>query len=325
MPPKPKLKRLPRRKTVTLIAAFKCAEDQFVICADSQETAGHYRVARQKIDPFMSGNFQLAIGGSGRNGDLIDAFVKRVETNLANKALKTTEELEGFLHRELLDFRNNETSAYPRRDRSMEFIIAATSQESGLAVWNTKASRLIPVKEYAVMGWVEPYYEHIVKRLYRPNMPVMQGIFLGLYLMDIASKTSNYVNGPVTLVVARKTGLWMEPSDNFSKLAERVSLFSSQIDSMLLACPDTSLYTETFKEQLREFGETVLRLREEYLMEAAEDLAQRVRSYHSPYPAIPPGTLVLCDENEPGKPGNVRYIEPGKVRPSISQKSKPAK
>src|SRR5271166_2859033 len=70
-----------QRKPVTLIAAFKCS-DGYVLCADTQATVGLYRVTRQKLATTTCGNFQIAIAGSGNNGNLIDTFVERLQDNL---------------------------------------------------------------------------------------------------------------------------------------------------------------------------------------------------------------------------------------------------
>jgi hypothetical protein len=64
-----------KRKRLTLIAAFWCGtpdDPSVVVCADSQETCGHYRVELKKIAPRNAGEYDLIVGGSGEIGDLID-------------------------------------------------------------------------------------------------------------------------------------------------------------------------------------------------------------------------------------------------------------
>ena len=77
IPAKP-LRLWPDKKIVTLIAAFPCRDNTALICADSQETQGDYRVTRQKIRPKQCGAFDLMFGGSGR-ARVIDAFARRIE------------------------------------------------------------------------------------------------------------------------------------------------------------------------------------------------------------------------------------------------------
>jgi hypothetical protein len=66
---------------VTLLAVFKCS-DGFVICADSQETAGDFRVSRKKLVPERCGEWEVALAGAGHEGTLIDAFCERLYDNL---------------------------------------------------------------------------------------------------------------------------------------------------------------------------------------------------------------------------------------------------
>lgn len=297
---------------MTLIAAFKCS-DGYVVSADSQETVDHYRVSRQKINPTKRGNFQLAVGGSG-NGDLIDAFVHRLEVNVENSSIKTLPELEKFIHVELLDFAKNEAVLRPEKEREMKFIIGAASIDPpSVIVWRTAETQLIPVDSYDLAGWDEPLYHHIAKRLYRPGIPVIQGIFLGLHLLELAGRTSNYVGGDTTVVVACENGLWLENQDKVRELTKRVQRFVSQLDNLILACPDTSISSDTFSETLRKFEETVLRLRQDYLQAAAEWLvSQGIEKYQSSYPEFPLGSLIRYDETSPEERNNIRVREPKK-------------
>ena len=61
---------------MTLIAAFRCHEG-VVICADSQETIGDWRAPVKKIIHKDVGEYQVAVGGAGDDGALIDVFVQR--------------------------------------------------------------------------------------------------------------------------------------------------------------------------------------------------------------------------------------------------------
>jgi hypothetical protein len=110
---------------VTLIAGFKCT-DGFVLCADSQETYKGYRVSVQKLVPRRCGSFDLALAGSGNNGDLIDALINRVHDNLSSATdIHTLPDLKKFMRREMLDFKKEEAADFSRDDKSMDFVIGA--------------------------------------------------------------------------------------------------------------------------------------------------------------------------------------------------------
>lgn len=288
-------KRLGQRRRMTLIAAFKCS-DGAVICADSQETIGSYRRSVQKIEPMDCGNFQIAIGGSGENGDLIDGFVQRIKTNIQQAAIDTLSELEIKIHSELLDYRNNEISSYRPKERRMELIICCRSLKSiGYSLWRTKGARLVAIQQYELVGWDEYRYYDIVSRLYSQTMPMTQGVLLGLHLFTVAEETSIYIKKPITIVLADGAGIWSEKSEFIKEMEKSVAEFSRTLDSLTLACPDVSISLEQFKEKLAQFEEKALKLRADYLQAIADQIL-RVGSpnqgYSNPVVRLAPAQFV---------------------------------
>ena len=62
---RPKSPRLRKKKRMTLVAAFRCGapdDPSVVVCADSQETHGHYRVTVERIRPRDAGQYDLIVG-----------------------------------------------------------------------------------------------------------------------------------------------------------------------------------------------------------------------------------------------------------------------
>ncbi len=298
---------------MTLIAAFKCS-DGYVVCADSQETVGYRRVSRQKITPKKLGNFELAIGGSGDNGPLIDAVVHQIESKIESSAdINKLPELRTLIHNELLNARKNDAQLYPRKYRDVRFVVCASSlSPPAVEVWHTAASQLIPVEEYCLVGWDEELYEHAARRLYSAGMPITQALLLGMYLLELAENTSNYVRGPTTVVVARDNGLWLEKADRVAALTERIKLFTAAVDRLVLACPDISMSDQEFAGKIKEFQETILQLRGDYLRSVAERIvSQGLESYQSPYPEIPPGMVLTAGSRPPMEmKGAVAALEP---------------
>jgi hypothetical protein len=263
---------------MTLIAAFQCS-DGAVICADSQETQGRYRMSVEKLVPFTSGNFQVAMAGSGNSGELIDAFTQRIEDNLAGSGITEISEFRTFLQKEMLDFSKNEAVAVARpKDRSMSFIVGATSlvsQAPAFGLWKTSASRIKPFDRYALIGWELPLYEHEARRLYpksSPSLPINQAMFIGLRLLMIAQNTSNEVHGPFTVLVIRNGCMGVVDEEWVATLQDRLEVFDGQFRNLLLSCPDTSISSKRFNETLKEFEGTILHLRKEYLHETFEHM-----------------------------------------------------
>jgi len=156
---------------MTLIASLRCSEGA-VVCADSQETVGNYRVTRQKLEPFTAGNFEFVVAGSGEDGDLIDAVVQRFKDNLPSTTLTTLPELKDFFREELLEFNKQEAAVLPKKYRRMKFVIAARSQDPpSFDLWETSSSRLIRIDKWSLIGREEEIYKRAVGRLFATGMP----------------------------------------------------------------------------------------------------------------------------------------------------------
>ena len=291
-----------KKKRVTLIAGFRCS-DGAIICADSQETAGPYRVKVDKLTPFTSGNFQVAIAGSGMDGDLIDGFVQRLEDGLKGSSMETLDEFRDFTRLELSDFINSEAATYPAVSRKMHFLVCARSIiGAAFEIWRTAGTRLIRVPRSVLVGWNEELYKNEIERSYpgkSVTLPISQTIFLALRIFALAKSTANYVGGQTTVVVARDNGLWVESPEWIEKLEERVSVFDNQFRNLMVACPDTSISAEGFLKQATEFQDTLIHLRAEYLAETAaivlQNALQRIGNPDFPgdaYPRIPPGSVI---------------------------------
>ena len=283
---------------MTLIAGLKCL-DGFVICGDSQETVDGYRVSRQKLIPFSEGNFELVVGGSGNDGTLIDSFVQRLGDNLGTATAKSLLELRGFIRQELIDFNTHEAASYSRKDRKIRFIIGARSLDPPASIaWVTSTSRLTSIYSHALIGWEDYRYNEVIARLYRPSIPISQGIFLGLHLMSLAEQTSNYIKAPVTVVAVKDHALTPVPQSEVDALQERVKLFGSQFDALFLSCPDTGLQPAQFVERLKGFVDTVVYLRREYTEESVQEMLNGgLDKISDSFNSIPPGTTIVISPN----------------------------
>jgi hypothetical protein len=285
------------RKTVTLVAGFKC-DQGFVICADSQETAGDYRVSRLKLNPWQAGHFSIAMAGSGNNGELLDSFEVRLKRNLDSaRELRSIDALKEFIEHEILDFRKTEAKVFPKRDQQMRFIIGANSaSESRCAMWSTSASRLADVDTYALVGFEDERYEYAISNLFRSDITIAQGIFLGLYVMWLAEQTSNYVKSPITVAVLKNGLVESQPKKKIEALLARVKIFSSQFESFFLACPDTGIQPTEFAGKLKEFIDTIWSLRKEYVEESVgQFLDEGLDRVIESFPLVAPGTTIIVN------------------------------
>jgi hypothetical protein len=291
----PKSKRLPRRRPVTLIPAFRCMDDTFAVCGDSQETVtidgNEYRVTRQKIKPEICGNFELAIGGSSLSGPLIDACVRRIHKSTKRFGGTGLAELEDFLSNELLDFGKRDAKLYSKKERVARFLIAARSiKESSVQCWHTEATQLIPIERSTLVGYNEALYQHILERLYPetgPLLPLQRAVLLGMYILELAEKTSNYVRGPITVIVAKPNKISVLPKVKVQRFKEQISLFSSQMDSLLLSFADYTISRPQYQAKLEEFKATLLQLRDDYVQEALPKSIEELEKTNDPVQSLP--------------------------------------
>jgi hypothetical protein len=291
---------------VTLFAGFRCAyahdlnEKIFVVCADSQETVdmpdgSSYRVARQKIKPRKCGNFEIAMGGSAQTGELLDACVDRIEERVAGFAGNSIPELKRFVSKELLDFGRKDAKLYSKKSRAVDCIVLARSLAGDVECWRTRAAQLVPVERKVLIGWNENLYEHVLDRLYSdvgPLLPPQQAVLLGMHILKLAEDTSNYVRGPVTVVVAHRGTIRELPSEKVKTFQERIDLFRAQVDSVLLSLADHTLRRGAYESKLDEFKATALQLRDDYVQDSAPKSVEEIMSRDDVIPDFPVGGVI---------------------------------
>lgn len=310
-----KYTRLPKRnrKVVTLFAGFRCAdknsvsENVFVICADSQETVempdgSSYRVARQKIKPKRCGNFEIAMGGSTQSGELLDACVHRIEESVTGWVGQTIPELKKFISGELLDFGRKDAKLYSKKDRVVDCLIMARSLTGGVECWRTRAAQLVPIERKVLVGWNENLYEHLLDRLYPeigPLLPPQQAVLLGMHILKLAEDTSNYVRGPITVVVGQR-GIIQELSpERVKRYQECMNLFRSQVEHILLSLADHTVRKSDYETKLDDFRATALQLRDDYIQQALPRSIQELINTNDVLPNLPVGGALKfgLDEN----------------------------
>jgi hypothetical protein len=287
---------------MTLIAAFRCEADgspAVVICADSQETYGNYKVTVDKIKPRDAGNFDLVVGGSGNIGALIDGLANAIERNISHWESGFTEEAgRQQIERVLLAYHAKQVSLYPAKDdeKELRFLVCirdkATSQ---IHLWKTDGTTAETVSDYALLGWQEPAYDHEVKWLYRKGFWVAQAVLLGVRLFTI-SRNSLYIGGPTQVIVVRDNGMHLQNPKNVELLEERAESFSHALARVVLACPDGSIHQGEFKALFAVFEDEVFKLRDYYLNKTASLLINRAlgdpRDLTDAYSPLPPHTIV---------------------------------
>jgi hypothetical protein len=284
---------------MTLIAGFKC-QDGYVVCADSEVTvtdaAGNTsHVSRQKLLPLALGGVQVAIAGAG-DGDLIEAFVARLEKNLKGTSVVQLDSIRQLICDEIKAFAKEKKIPPRKIPDYLRFLVAVHSPGIGSDVWKAITGDPIDVSGYALVGYEDTRYDYAVKNLYHPGMPLSQGVFLGLYLMWVAEQTTPCVKAPITVAIVKDGGISFEQDHKIDSLVQKVRMFTTAFESQFLACSDTGLQGDEFGRKLKEFGATVVQFREDFIAEwvghAIDTGLDKVLEQWNP---IPGGTTIVLD------------------------------
>lgn len=250
-----------RDRRMTLITTFPYT-DGVVISADSKEVTNDFKHSVLKVKPERMGNFDISIAGAG-DGYAIDDFTDKTREFMGESSISTLSECKKLVDSELVRFRQESKSV--GHDGRFQLIVAARTNDQ-YQVWKTTRNRLISISDDKpdMIGIEEYLYRHVAKDLYSKEMPVTQHILLSLRVLDLASRTSNYVGGPYSVVLVRKDGMFALDEDVLEQFSKSLSQFGEYTNRVLLACADTRLSSRDMEHQLDEFKATVLHLRGEY-------------------------------------------------------------
>jgi hypothetical protein len=269
--PYPRSKRPGKRRRVTLIAAFRCKienEEGVIICADSQESFGDYRVTVDKIKPRDANLYDLCFGGAGQIGDLIDALGNAIEREIKRwKKAYSEDEARVLLENEILLFNSRQVEAYPAQpeDKVIQFIICLRDKAShAIYLWKVSGSTIEPIVDHDLIGWGEPFYKYEAKRLYRNVTNAPTAIAAGLHLLTFGKGTATSIDKPFRVIgVSPTQGMWFEPEDTIEKLETKVSGVNETVSRLITLAPDVNTSEEAFKKALELFEQEIRGLRKE--------------------------------------------------------------
>jgi hypothetical protein len=285
----PQSRRLPGRKRMTLIAAFKCSKEQAVLCADSQETWGTYKTSVDKIIPQRIGPYEVAYGGSGL-ADFVDALGDALESGLEQSRAFSLRTIQSEIQRIITAFYASEPiKAYPVDWNDPNAAVSGVIcirvvRSSKVFLFKFSKTVVLPVRDFVLRGMEEPIYQHIAKRLYRPTLNILQAQLLGIHLFAEAASTSNQIGGPTRVVFAMGHGMFAEEREEAMKLyAESAANVQRAMDDLFLECADTLTVSDTdLMKHLREFMRALKRFRTDRGKRIAKAIVTYVRTVGHP-------------------------------------------
>lgn len=256
---------------MTLIAAFWCAGNQAVLCADSEECYGDYKTSVTKIKPrhLAGGLYQVAFGGSGLS-DLVDGLGEKLEYRLDGSQGRTEPELRSEIENALVEFyESNAVVAYTRDLKDSDSYVSGVIcirvvPTETVFLFKFSKTIVLPVKDYILRGMEVPIYERIARRLYHPDLLPLHAQLIGLRVLSEAESTSTAVDSPFTTVFAMTHGMFTSDS-NIDLYVKALANVQREMDDLLVACADTHAVVDAeARAKLKTFQRTILRLRRDH-------------------------------------------------------------
>jgi len=259
---------------VTLIAAFRSPKG-IALCADSQETVSigedQFRATVQKITPFTAGKYQIAIAGSANDASLIEAFFERARRLITDQdGVICTQQnpasisiIRRILEEELERF-------HARGDVDFKLFVAAScpiAQE--YALWVSENIILREARSPELIGWEKELYSETASRLFAENMTLPQAVLASIYVLTVATATSNFVRNPLSVAVISKDGIWIEDAEYIRLMADRLDDYEVRMNRLFLACADTAVSVPELEDRIEEFKKSAIDLHREHINQQA--------------------------------------------------------
>ncbi len=254
---------------MTLITSMR-AKHGAIILADSQETAidrhgREFKYAVPKSEPESIRGFHYVVAGGG-DGAAIDELAERFKRALMKSKCQT---LGGF--RDLFERCLRSELKAIEKDAEL-LVIVASFKGSKWQVWRNARSTLVVTRSDipTLVGFDADIYKHIASELFLLAANTAQIVLVGLRVLELARRSSTSVSPPYLGVAVLPSGIHSLSKDVLAELTESLVLFGVQLDTLLLACADTSFRKQPFASLMDEFKQHAVRLRTEYLQAVAE-------------------------------------------------------
>jgi 20S proteasome alpha/beta subunit len=256
-------------RRMTYIAAFQCREG-IVMCADTQETYGDHKSYVEKLVPTDSST-PLAIGGAGVD-EPIEALTQEITERIWNACPDTKEQVVKIIKESIAEVWDKDMviSAAPKQYRTTELLVGVKPWKDDFCILRVKGKRVYFAPRHGgIIGYgTQPNYA-ILRRLYRNDLSLSQGVLLATYLVAHSKAHDDGVGFDTRIVVIRENGAWQENVDFISGIEKKFVQVHSAIDRLLLASPDLTMTEFQFSRELNDFKNAALSLRNEYRYEVA--------------------------------------------------------
>ncbi|MGD0568558.1 MAG: hypothetical protein ABSA78_09145 [Candidatus Sulfotelmatobacter sp.] len=302
---------------MTYISAFEC-EDGIVMCADTQETyeaRTGYKDEKEYVEKLFvpeNSSYPIAVGGAGLD-EPIEAFALELFEQVEKQQPATIPDLRCVIKAAIEEVHASDAklSAWPGMYRTTKCLVAAKPKQDEFAIFTTTGKRVsFRKKEPVIIGYDTPANKALLKRMYRPNLPMQQAVMLAIYLVSQSKARDVGVGGEPRIVVVRTNGAWIDDPLYIAAAEKRVDDFLRLTDSLFLLSVDIGIAPSKFPDELAKVSSKITELRNAYLIHSVMRellLVQNDPNYKGePYRKTFDGCLVSI------KDGTIEIKEPSK-------------
>lgn len=316
---------------MTLIAALPC-ETGLVICADSQETVGDYKVSVNKVTPVRCGRWIVVFGGAGNDSALIDGLEDAVRMALSAVDQSPFDAVKSAV----AEFHRVEIALHPgdAATKRLEALVCVKDGRDDQALpclFHISGPVVRTVDDSLLIGWDAALYRSVLNRLYRRDMSLSQAVALAIHVFLLAKDTCTWIGGDTRLTVIVSHGAIQEDTQDTSDIERRLADVNKRLDEILLACPDLTEHPAALDAKLTRFKDAILNLQEEYMkVEGRKLLRGTIPGYQTlPYGSLlwigtgaDDGAFSLLIPAEPRENRSDVSIEPPKPEESVPERTR---
>lgn len=203
---RPKVLRLPKRKSVTIAAGFVCL-DGVLLCADTQETiAGYTKTKTEKILAEFEGSFGIAVTGSGDSEalkTLSQCVVSNVMGEYHHDALMFSITAKNIIERTASKFVREHLLIYPQSERPfIEGLLIAMTENQWHGLYKLTGTMLREiVADGDAVGSGSLLAQSLKDKLYDPFMSLDELAIVAAYIIYEAKRYSDGCEGNTDMVI----------------------------------------------------------------------------------------------------------------------------
>ena len=263
------------------------------MCADTLEsyTEDDHKEYVEKLE--FSENYAISIGGAGV-ADIIEAATQEILDRCLQVKPKDKKTARNLILESLKTVYRNDVPVLvlDKQARSPELLISVKPKKDDFCIFRVRGRRVWDIPNFRIIGWGTKYNRELLRRLFRDNLPMLQGVALATYLVSQSKLVDQWVGGQTMVTVVTERGAFLENPAYISYLESRANAFIKQTDELFLACLDTSLGEKRLRKCINAFTADAVAKYRKHIDATLKGLTMKeVFEYH-PYQKSPTETLI---------------------------------